>query len=140
MIWAVSRVSPVKSVGALRFGSSGRVRNAMKVFKKAESMRQMQNIEARIAHTQHVEEQRAAKLERSSEKAKAHHELLEKHKAKKEERIASVGALPKDEEAKKDRDQRKSQRTARRATARAIIREANVKLAALRAVPRTESL
>ena len=91
-------------------------------------------------HTQLLEERRAAKLERSAEKFRLHNELMEQHKEAKEKRLATSGPSEIDESRVKDQAERKAQRTERRKVARAIIREANVQLAALRSAPRHETI
>lgn len=136
----VTRVSNVSSVGAVRNRSSGRVRNALRAFRKAESLRHMKNIEGRINHTALVEEQRAGKIERRAERARLHSELLEQHKAAKNERLATSGPTTLDKEREQLKVEKKHQRTARRAAARAVIREANQKIADMLSNRRTESL
>lgn len=135
----VTQPSTTKSTLGVRFGSSGRVRNAMIKFKKAESLRRMANIEGRLNHIALVEEQRAKKLERSTEKARLHLELLEKQKALKAERLAKTGPTKRDEERKKAKVEAQQKRAAERLAAREIIQQATAKIAELRAVPRTEA-
>lgn len=136
----VARVSQTSSVNGVRYRSSGRVRNAMRIFRKSESLRQMKNIEGRINHSQLIEEQRATKLETKAERARLHSELVETHKARKEGRAVSEGAAP-SEKARNDlKIQKRNERTARRAAARVEIREANQKLAEMLANRKTESL
>ena len=113
----------------------------MREFRKSEALRRMRNVEGRINHTQLLEERRVAKLERVAERARLHNELLEKHKAAKEQRLkASGGPSEEDMRRMKYKEERKAQRTERRKNARAIIREANLQLAALRSSPRQETL
>lgn len=112
----------------------------MRTFRKAESLRQMRNIEGRINHTQLIEEQRAHKLERTAEKARNHAELLESGKLRRESAEHSESAARIEKERAEIKLKKKDERTARRAAARAEIREANIKLAAMLASRKTESL
>lgn len=136
----MARVSQTSTVNGVRYRSSGRVRNAARIFRKAESLRQMKNIEGRINHGQLIEEQRAIQLEAKAERARLHSELLETHKLRKEQRATSEGASPADQARADLKVQKRNERTARRAAARVEIRQANQKLAALLANRKTETL
>lgn len=98
----------------------------------------MRNIEGRVNHTQLVDEQRAGKLERKAEKARQHAELLERHRVKKQQRLATEGPSAIDENRSKVKIEKRALRTARRDAARAIILEANERLREIRAAHKPE--
>lgn len=98
---------------------------------KREALQRMKNVEARLQHAHFVEESRAIALEKATDRARKHSELLEQHKLAKEKRIAEHGESDNDRNRAAERIALQQNRAEQRQAAEATIQEAKQALSAL---------